>query len=94
MGRFDVLLSRDHYTALLGIAVGLELVDGALFVANLDLGAHCLLAFMLAVTPIMHNFWAEADPHTRLVEMIMFCKNAGITGALLFYIGGKSASDT
>ncbi|KDD75148.1 hypothetical protein H632_c842p0 [Helicosporidium sp. ATCC 50920] len=81
-------LPKFAYPYLLLIAVLLELAGGTLFVLNRRMGAHLLLLFMVAVTPIMHAFWdlPENTPE-QLHDMIHFFKNISMTGALLFYLG-------
>jgi putative oxidoreductase len=46
-------------------------------------GAWVLVAFLLAVTPAMHAFWAVSDPTMRMTQMISFMKNLGMLGGLL-----------
>jgi uncharacterized membrane protein YphA (DoxX/SURF4 family) len=49
------------------------------------------LAFLVAVTPIMHNFW-DLPPETPeyIENMIAFFKNLSLAGSLLFYLGMKN----
>lgn len=70
---------------LLSIAVGLELVGGALVVLGLYArwGAAALLLFLVPVSVIMHNFWALPADQAR-PEMINFMKNVSIAGGLVF----------
>lgn len=73
--------------ALLSIAVVLEIVGGAsvLFGLYTRLGAVALLAFMIPVTVIMHNFWAFED-QAQTTEMIQFMKNVAITGGIVMVL--------
>jgi putative oxidoreductase len=73
--------------ALLSIAVGLELVGGVLVLLGLYArwGALTLLIFIVPVTLIMHNFWAQPDAQ-RMAELVNFMKNVAITGGLLFVL--------
>ncbi|KAL3147255.1 hypothetical protein ABBQ32_002747 [Trebouxia sp. C0010 RCD-2024] len=83
-------LPQGSYIFLLAIAIFLELAGGLLFIFNSTLGAVLLSLFMIAVTPVMHNFWDEKENSPgRLNETINFFKNVAILGSLLFYIGGR-----
>jgi putative oxidoreductase len=72
---------------LLSVAVGLELVGGALVVLGLYArwGAVVLLLFLVPVTVIMHNFWALPADQAR-GQMINFMKNVSIAGGLVFIL--------
>jgi putative oxidoreductase len=55
-------------------------------------GAIALVAFLVPVTVMMHNFWSVTDPMTRQMQMVMFMKNIGlIGGALMFAVNGAGA---
>jgi putative oxidoreductase len=73
--------------ALLSVAVVLEIVGGAsvLFGLFARLGAVALLAFMLPVTVIMHNFWAFEGAE-QMNQMINFMKNVSITGGIVLVL--------
>jgi putative oxidoreductase len=73
--------------ALLSVAVVLEIVGGAsvLFGLYARLGAVALLAFMIPVTIIMHNFWAFEGAE-QMNQMINFMKNVSITGGVLLVL--------
>jgi len=45
-------------------------------------GAVALIAFLVGVSPVMHNFWAEDGP-ARMNQMQHFMKNLTIVGGLL-----------
>ncbi|MEK7636350.1 MAG: DoxX family protein [Patescibacteria group bacterium] len=45
-----------------------------------------LIAFLVPVTFIMHNFWTIEDPNQRLMDMIHFMKNIALVGAVLAYL--------
>jgi putative oxidoreductase len=47
------------------------------------IGAWLLIAFVAAVTPMMHNFWTVADPMMRQMQFIMFMKNVSMLGGAL-----------
>jgi putative oxidoreductase len=51
------------------------------------LGAAALLGFLAGVTPIMHDFWRDEDPDTRMNNMIMFMKNMALAGGALALMG-------
>ena len=56
------------------------------------LGALALIAFLVPVTFMMHNFWAVPDPAMHQLQMIMFMKNiALIGGAMTFAVHGAGA---
>jgi putative oxidoreductase len=37
-------------------------------------------AFLLGVTPTMHDFWRQADPQAKMNDHINFMKNLGLLG--------------
>src|SRR5262245_30582353 len=45
-------------------------------------GAVALIVFLVAVTPVFHNFWVEDGP-ARMSQMQHFMKNLALTGGLL-----------
>ncbi len=47
------------------------------------LGAWLIALFLVAVTPMMHNFWAVSDPMMHQMQMIMFLKNVSMLGGAL-----------
>lgn len=74
------------------------LVAGALIVAGgalvllgykVRVGAWLIIAFLVPVTFMMHNFWAVA-PEMKQAEMINFMKNMGLIGATLMIAGVRS----
>lgn len=59
-------------------------------------GAWILVAFLVPVTIMMHNFWAVSDPMMHQTQMTMFMKNISILGAALviaFYGAGPLSLD-
>jgi uncharacterized membrane protein YphA (DoxX/SURF4 family) len=46
-------------------------------------GVWCIVAFLVIVSPVMHNFWTIADPGQRVAEMINFTKNIALVGGSL-----------
>jgi putative oxidoreductase len=84
--------------ALLSVAVVLEIVGGASVLLGLyaRLGAVALLAFMLPVTFIMHNFWTYEGAE-NMNQMINFMKNVSITGGIVLVLAfgaGPSSIDS
>src|SRR5262245_38628741 len=69
--------------ALLAVAVALELIGGLAVMIGFQArwGAVALLAFLIPVTVIMHNFWAFEEPQ-RTEQMINFMKNVAIAGGV------------
>jgi putative oxidoreductase len=54
-----------------------------LFGYRAKIGAWLIALFLVAVTPMLHNFWAVADPMARQMQMIMFMKNVSMLGGAL-----------
>jgi uncharacterized membrane protein YphA (DoxX/SURF4 family) len=48
-----------------------------------DLGALLVLAFLVAVTPVMHRFWEVEDPGQRAIRRGSFLINVSLAGAAL-----------
>jgi putative oxidoreductase len=51
------------------------------------IGLACIILFLAVVTPTMHNFWAEADPATRMMQLTNFTKNLALAGGALMMMG-------
>jgi putative oxidoreductase len=49
-------------------------------------GIYVLLAFMVPMTLVMHQFWAVTDPMQKMTEKVQFSKNVAIIGALISLI--------
>ncbi len=47
------------------------------------IGAWLIAIFLLAVTPIMHNFWTIADPAMAQAQLVNFMKNISMLGGAL-----------
>ena len=65
---------------------GAMLVLGGLSVltgARPKLGTSLIGAFLLGVTPKMHDFWNVQDPQQRMNEQINFSKNLALLGGAL-----------
>lgn len=70
---------------LLVITIAIE-VGGALMLIlgwKAKLGAAALLLWMIPVTIMFHNFWAM-PPADQQMQMIMFMKNLGLMGGMLY----------
>lgn len=65
------------------------LVGGASILLGVKpkLGAMALLGFLAGVSPIMHDFWRDEDPQTRMNNMVMFMKNVALAGGALALMG-------
>jgi putative oxidoreductase len=76
-------------------ASGILALLGGLSIAlgyKAQLGAFALIAFLVPVTVMMHNFWAVTDPMMHQMQMVMFMKNLGLVGAaLMFLVNGAGA---
>jgi len=74
------------FAPLLVPASGVMAVAGGLSVLlgyRARQGAWVLIAFLVPVTAMMHQFWTVADPAWRHVQLAMFAKNVALVGALL-----------
>jgi putative oxidoreductase len=73
---------------LLPIAVSLELIGGLLVAAGLyaRIGGIMLLAFLIPVTFVMHDFWTFEEGPERMNQMINFMKNISIMGGLFLVV--------
>lgn len=59
-------------------------------------GAVLLIAFLVPVTVMMHDFWAVSDPGAARLQMVMFMKNMGLLGGamlILYYGAGPISLD-
>ena len=77
-------------SGVIGMAGGLSIALGY----HAKVGAWLLVLFLVPVTPMMHNFWAVADPMMRGMQMAMFMKNLSMLGAalLIAYFGAGPLS--
>jgi len=72
------------------VASGVWMLAGATLVilgAWADLGALMLAAFLLPTAFIMHPYWAEQDPQTKVNEQNHFMKDVSLAGAALALFG-------
>ncbi|MEM6377052.1 MAG: DoxX family protein [Bacteroidota bacterium] len=76
---------------LLYSAIFLLLMGGILVLIGyrVKLGAFMLLAYWIPVTFIVHSFWNDPED-IRRIQSVMFMRNLGIVGGLLFvYVNGS-----
>src|SRR3972149_1161261 len=57
------------------------------------IGALILIAFLVPVALIMHNFWAVKDPQMSMMDMGQFMKNMAIASALLMVLAYSNATE-
>ena len=57
------------------------------------IGALILIAFLVPVALIMHNFWATKDPQMSVMDMVQFMKNMAIASALLMVLAYSNATE-
>ncbi len=50
------------------------------------IGVIALVIFFLPVTFMMHNFWAETDQMTKMMQMTQFVKNMGLMSSALMFL--------
>jgi putative oxidoreductase len=67
-------------SGVIALAGGLSILLGY----RARIGAWLIALFLAAVTPMMHNFWAVADPMMHQMQFIMFMKNLSMLGGALF----------
>jgi putative oxidoreductase len=70
-------------TVVVEIGCGLGLIIGF----RTRLLALILFGFTLAVSFVMHDFWAVDDADLARTEMLFFAKNMAIAGGLLMLVG-------
>jgi len=70
------------FTGVMMIVGGLTVLVGF----ATEIGFWVLIAYMVPVTAIMHQFWKESDPIHKMNETIQFSKNIAIIGALLMLV--------
>jgi uncharacterized membrane protein YphA (DoxX/SURF4 family) len=77
----ELLVPLSGIVAILG---GLSVILGAWG----DVGALLIAGFLAGITPIMHAFWKETEPMTRIAQTANFQKNVALLGAALivFYL--------
>ncbi|HYK83373.1 MAG TPA: DoxX family protein [Gemmatimonadales bacterium] len=74
--------------ALATIVTGLMLLAGGFAILlrwHSTLGAALLVAFLVPVAFVMHNFWVEADPMAKANQMAQWWKNIALAAACVLY---------
>ena len=92
--RFEMMtqyakMKRVPFPAIAQGMTGLMLLLGGLsimFGIYPFVGILLLVAFLIPVTLMMHNFWSLADPQMRMADKINFMKNMALLGALLMLL--------
>ena len=75
--------------AVATIISGVSLLTGGASVVTgfrPEIGLGLIVAFLVVVTPKMHDFWAATDPTQRMGDFINFQKNAALAGAALMML--------
>lgn len=69
----------------------LLLLGGAsiLLGAKPKIGTAAAIAFLAAVSPMIHDFWKQQDPSQRQNELAHFSKNMALLGAAIALMGIK-----
>jgi putative oxidoreductase len=70
-------------------ATGLMLLLGGLsivFGLYPSVGIVLLVAFLVPVSLMMHNFWKLEDPQLKMADRVNFMKNMALVGALLMLL--------
>jgi len=83
----NVLVPISGVVAILG---GLSILAG--FQAKI--GAWLIVVFLVPVTLLIHNFWADKDPSAVMMDQIMFFKNFSMLGGaiMIAYFGAGPCS--
>ena len=77
------------FPAVAQAVTGLMLLLGGLSIA---LGAYpivgilLLVAFLIPVSLVMHDFWKLTDPQLRMADKVNFMKNMALAGAILMLL--------
>jgi len=50
------------------------------------IGVICVVAFLLPVSLMMHNFWTIEDEQMKMAEMTNFMKNMGLMASALMFL--------
>ncbi|MGA2624858.1 MAG: DoxX family protein [Bacteroidota bacterium] len=69
-------------TGLMLLLGGLSIVFGIYPVVGIIL----LVAFLVPVSIMMHNFWKLEDPQSRMADKVNFMKNMALVGAILMLL--------
>jgi uncharacterized membrane protein YphA (DoxX/SURF4 family) len=69
-------------TGLMLLLGGLSIVFGIYPLVGIVL----MVAFLLPVSLMMHNFWKIEDPQLRMADKVNFMKNMALLGAILMLL--------
>ncbi len=71
-----------------GVAGLMLLIGGLSIMSGMYpmVGIFLLVAFLVPVTLMMHNFWKLADPQMRMADKVNFMKNMALAGAILMLL--------
>ncbi len=69
-------------TGLMLLFGGLSIVFGIYPIVGIFL----LVAFLVPVSLMMHNFWTLDDPQLRMADKVNFTKNIALAGAILMLL--------
>jgi len=75
--------------AVATIVSGVSLLTGGASVVTgfrPEIGLGLIVAFLVVVTPKMHDFWTVTDPTQRMGQFINFQKNVALAGAALMML--------
>ncbi|MBI2921667.1 MAG: DoxX family protein [Planctomycetes bacterium] len=64
------------FSGILSLAGGLSIALGW----HARIGASLIVAFLVPVTFMMHDYWTVSDPAAAKIEQIMFMKNVAMLG--------------
>ena len=107
LNHFTNVSGMTAYTASRGVPAPkiAVLISGAILAAGsimlltgywADLGALFLFVFLIPTALLMHPFWREEDPMTKMNEQIAFMKDLSLAGGALaifaFYALGATSS--
>jgi putative oxidoreductase len=71
------------------IVSGLLIIIGGLLIIvgwHVRIGIAAIVLFLVPVTFLMHNYWAETDPMQRMNQRVNFQKNLALLGAALMML--------
>lgn len=83
----------EHGVTMIGPLLALSIVIelgagfGIIIGFRTRLLALVLFAYTLAVSFLMHDFWAMQDPELKRAQTVLFAKNMAIAGGLLMLVG-------
>jgi len=92
--------AQMHHVPLASVLVpvsGIIAIAGAISIMlgwKARMGAWLIVAFLVPVTLMMHDFWNLTDPMERMLQTVMFMKNLSMLGGALLvaYFGAGPVS--